>query len=82
MVTERILERDEWQKLANAHAVKVAPIAQDVRERRDRATPHPIDDFMWDYYTLRPSRLEWWHPGLGTILLDAPEYAEKPRLQK
>ena len=77
MVTERILERDEWQKLANAHAIKVAPIAQDVRERRDRATPHPIDDFMWDYYTLRPSRLEWWHPGIGTVLLDAPEYAEK-----
>lgn len=77
MASERILERDEWQELANSHAVRVAPIANNVRDRKDRAARHPIDDFMWDYYTLRPSRLEWWHPGLGTVLLDAPEYAEK-----
>ena len=42
--------------------------------RRDRSTRHPIDDFMWDYYTLRPARLERWHPGFGIGLLDAPEY--------
>ena len=77
MTVGRILEREEWQKQAAAHADRVAPIAHSVRKRRDSANRHPIDDFMWDYYTLRPSRLEWWHPGLGNILLDAPEYAEK-----
>lgn len=70
----KVLERESWLRLSQAHAQKVAPISQGVRHRRDRATKHPIDDFMWDYYTLRPARLERWHPGFGVQLLDAPEY--------
>lgn len=68
------LERRDWLERARAHADLVAPIAHSVRKRRDTATKHPIDDFMWDYYTLRPARLERWHPGFGFRLLDAPEY--------
>lgn len=70
-----VLERKDWQLLAKQYAQQVAPIAQNVRKRRDTATKHPIDDFMWDYYTLRPARLERWHPGFGVQLMDAPEYA-------
>lgn len=76
LVSEKIvLERKDWQLLAKQYAQQVAPIAQNVRKRRDTATKHPIDDFMWDYYTLRPARLERWHPGFGVQLMDAPEYA-------
>lgn len=75
MSEKRVLERKDWQLLADQYAQQVAPIAQNVRKRRDTATKHPIDDFMWDYYTLRPARLERWHPGFGVQLMDAPEYA-------
>ncbi len=74
MTSPAILDRKQWQELAAEHARKVAPIAAKVRKRHDTASRHPIDDFMWDYYTLRPSRLERWHPGFGVKLLDAPEY--------
>ncbi|MEY2672538.1 MAG: hypothetical protein RLZZ508_415 [Actinomycetota bacterium] len=70
----KVLEREVWLEQARHHADKVAPIATQVRKRRDTASKHPIDDFMWDYYTLRPARLERWHPGFGIGLLDAPEY--------
>ena len=69
-----VLERSSWQELAQGHAARVAPIAANVRKRHRDSTRHPVDDFMWDYYTLRPSRLERWHPGFGVWLSDAPEY--------
>lgn len=77
MLKAKILDRNSWQELAAAHGAKVAPIAASVRKRRDSSARHPIDDFLWDYYTLRPSRLERWHPGAGVQLEDAPEYVHQ-----
>lgn len=77
MLDSKTLARPSWLELAAIHGAKVAPIAANIRKRRDRSDRHPIDDFLWDYYTLRPSRLERWHPGFGIGLEDAPEYARQ-----
>ena len=34
---------------------------------------HPVEDFLFTYYTLKPGQFKRWHPGAGIILLDAPE---------
>src|SRR6185312_13232047 len=29
---------------------------------------HPVWDFLWTYYSLRPRQLRIWHPGFGVVL--------------
>jgi len=41
--------------------------------RRDRGLPHPIADFLFEYYPFPFSLLENWHPGTGLVLeADSP----------
>ena len=41
--------------------------------RRDRGQPHPIVDFLFEYYPFPFSLLENWHPGVGLALeADSP----------
>ncbi|RCV56179.1 3-methyladenine DNA glycosylase, partial [Marinitenerispora sediminis] len=44
--------------------------------RRERGVRHPVEDFLFEYYSHRPARLRRWHPGAGTVLL-GPEAAER-----
>ena len=46
------------------------------RARKARGEKHPVLDFLFSYYSHRPSRLERWHPGLGVVLTgpSAQEY--------
>jgi hypothetical protein len=39
--------------------------------RRRTATPHPVEDFLFTYYSYRPARLRRWHPGAGVVLAGA-----------
>ena len=34
---------------------------------------HPIYDFLFEYYSFSPSRLECWSPGIGVVLEDIEE---------
>lgn len=45
------------------------------RARSVEHRPHPVEDFLFSYYSLRPSQLRRWHPGAGTGLRDAPQRA-------
>lgn len=71
-----VLTAEEWQPRAHAHAMQVDAWSEGRRNRR--GTPHPIDDFLWDYYSFRPAHLRRWHPGYGIALEDAPEHAQWP----
>lgn len=42
-------------------------------DRRARGQHHPVWDFLFDYYWLRPTHLRRWHPGLGRVLDDAAD---------
>lgn len=70
------LTTGQWQDRAAAHRERAQALLGDVVERRRRAQRHPVEDFLFDYYTLRPGDLLRWHPGAGVELEDpAGEYA-------
>jgi hypothetical protein len=67
---------DEWRPLAAAHAEQVD--AWSLGRRTRQGVRHPIDDFLWHYYSFRPAHLRRWHPGVGVALEDAAEHATWP----
>lgn len=71
------LVREEWLPRAIAHRVRVEGLSADVRTRKQHGISHPIDDFMWTYYSQRPTQFMRWHPGYVVRLDDAPEYARE-----
>lgn len=48
------------------------------RERRRRHEAHPVLDFLFTYYSHRPTQLEQWHPGPGVALRDADGFLAVP----
>lgn len=71
----RILERTAWAPLADAHRDRARRHTVPILSRRVAGEKHPVHDFLFEYYNLSPGALERWHPGVGVILRDAPEYA-------
>ena len=72
------LEGDGWRRAASEHAARVDAELGDVVARRVRGLKHPVDDFLFQYYNLRPSQLRSWHPGIGVGLRDAGGFADRP----
>ncbi|MEX5298107.1 3-methyladenine DNA glycosylase [Kocuria sp. CPCC 205292] len=70
-----VLPREEWEPRAHAHEQRAARYADPFVARRHRGQKHPVEDFLFTYYTLKPAQLKRWHPGAGTVLLDAAERA-------
>ena len=72
----QVLDRGSWVVRAEAHSARIdAYITPHLDLRRD-AIKHPVHDFLFTYYSQRPVQLRRWHPGYGSQLLDAPEYAD------
>jgi hypothetical protein len=65
----------EWRPRAQAYERRADVATAGHRERSSRGEKHAIDDFLYDYYSTRPSLLRRWHPGVGVVLEDAPEHA-------
>lgn len=57
-----------WLAAEAAHAARVVPWIDPHLERRRRGERHPVADFLFDYYSLRPAQLRRWHPGIGVVL--------------
>lgn len=71
-----VLGRDVWQARAEAHEARADPELAPVIARRTRGIKHPVEDFLFHYYNLRPRQLRLWTPGVGVMLEDAPEHAD------
>jgi hypothetical protein len=58
-----------------AHEARVDGWTAGHRERASTGTPHPVEDFLFTYYSHRPSRLRRWSPGAGVHLegYDGPQ---------
>ncbi|TLM82203.1 3-methyladenine DNA glycosylase [Pseudarthrobacter sp. NamE2] len=65
----RVLAADEWRALEDAHQQRVSRYADPYLARRSAGQKHPVEDFLFTYYTQKPGQLRRWHPGAGTILL-------------
>jgi hypothetical protein len=69
----RVLPASVWQPMRDRHAARVEPWVRPHLERRGGGTKHPVEDFLFTYYSFRPAALQRWHPGFGTALADAEE---------
>ncbi|GGB16230.1 hypothetical protein GCM10011492_02430 [Flexivirga endophytica] len=67
-----------WAPLAAAHEHRVDELTAAHRQRRRGGRAHPVEDFLFTYYSHRPSRLRRWHPGVGVALEDAGDRASWP----
>ncbi|MEY2635276.1 MAG: hypothetical protein RIS75_1216, partial [Actinomycetota bacterium] len=65
---------EQWQSQAQSHYELVDQLTVEVRERKQSGVRHPIEDFLWEYYSLRPNHLRRWHPGWNAHLEGASEY--------
>ncbi|GAA2521572.1 3-methyladenine DNA glycosylase [Pilimelia columellifera] len=66
-----VLDRPAWQARQAAHESRVDQWLTPHLRRRDRGLKHPVHDFLFTYYSLRPGQLRRWQPGAGVVLLDA-----------
>ncbi|MDP3851291.1 MAG: hypothetical protein Q8Q59_12360 [Luteolibacter sp.] len=57
-----------WLERADAHRARAERHTGPARERRDRGLPHPIADFLFEYYPFPFALLENWQPGTGVAL--------------
>ena len=64
-----VLPEDEWLPRAQAHAERAARFAEPFVARRNARKKHPVEDFLFTYYTHKPGQLGRWHPGAGVALL-------------
>ena len=71
-----VLSREQWTRRERAHQDRVSRWTEPFLERRSRGEKHPVEDFLFTYYTLSPAQFTRWHPGPGVVLLDAPERAD------
>lgn len=69
------LSRAEWSARADAHAARADALTADHRARAGRAERHPVEDFLFTYYSYKPAILRRWHPGPGVVLRNADERA-------
>ncbi|MCG7596653.1 3-methyladenine DNA glycosylase [Mycobacterium sp. PSTR-4-N] len=57
-----------WQERAAAHRRRADALLAPHVERRQAGLAHPVFDFLFTYYRLRPRHLRVWHPGYGVVL--------------
>ena len=63
-----LLTEDVWQARRAAHEQRVDAWTGPHLERRRRREKHPVEDFLFEYYSHRPNLLRRWHPGAGVTL--------------
>jgi len=72
----RILDPAQWRPMQEEHQAKVDALTAAHRARAGVGRPHPVEDFLFTYYSLRPAQLRRWHPGFGVALAGAEERSE------
>ncbi|MEH1014526.1 3-methyladenine DNA glycosylase [Micromonospora sp. CPCC 206060] len=66
-----VLDRTDWLAHRDAHTERVDRWLVPHLARRRSGVKHPVEDFLFTYYSHRPAQLRRWHPGAGVTLRDA-----------
>jgi hypothetical protein len=66
-----VLGEADWSDRERRHLTRVDDFLGPHLERAKRNEAHPVWDFLFSYYSLRPRLLRRWHPGYG-VALDGP----------
>ncbi|MUU70989.1 3-methyladenine DNA glycosylase [Pseudarthrobacter sp. GA104] len=64
----KLLAPDVWRPMEEAHHQRVSRYADPYLARRSAGKKHPVEDFLFTYYTQKPGQLRRWHPGAGYVL--------------
>ncbi|MFC7336125.1 3-methyladenine DNA glycosylase [Haloferula chungangensis] len=76
------LQQSEWQRLAAEHRRRAERWTVPARQRHTHGVPHPIEDFLFTYYSFTLGKLETWHPPFGCSLEAsdkmAPQFERAP----
>ena len=70
-----VLAPAEWRAREAAHHDRVDGLIAGHLARGRRGEKHPVEDFLFTYYSHRPAQLRRWHPGAGVVLAGAAERA-------
>ena len=62
------LDVADWQARRRAHEERVDAWLTPHLARRRSGVKHPVEDFLFTYYSHRPAQLRRWHPGAGVVL--------------
>jgi hypothetical protein len=65
---DHVLTEAEWERRRAAHEARVDRWLAPHLARRRRGVKHPVEDFLFTYYSHRPAELRRWHPGPGVVL--------------
>jgi hypothetical protein len=71
-----VLSEADWPARQARHHQQVDELLAGHRERSDRGQPHPVEDFLFTYYSFRPAHLRRWQPGAG-VALSGPAALER-----
>lgn len=63
------LDEVEWRAREEAHHSRVDTYAIPYLQRRSAGKKHPVEDFLFTYYTQKPGQLRRWHPGANAVLI-------------
>jgi hypothetical protein len=62
------MDPEQWTARAEAYAERVDTFVAPHIKRARAGEVHPVWDFLFRYYNLRPGQLRCWHPGYGVLL--------------
>lgn len=68
------LPQEDWLPRQAAYQQRVRRYSDPYLARRSAGQKHPVEDFLFTYYTQKPGQLLRWHPGAG-VVLSGPEAA-------
>lgn len=63
-----LLTDEAWSAREAAHVQRVRRYSDPYLARRSAGRKHPVEDFLFNYYTQKPGQLLRWHPGAGVVL--------------
>jgi hypothetical protein len=70
-----VLDEVEWTTRRDAHEARVDRWLRPHLARRQERVAHPVEDFLFTYYSHCPAALRRWHPGYGFGLERGSSYA-------
>jgi hypothetical protein len=73
LAAPEVLSPEVWQERAAAHEERVARWIDPHLRRRHTGESHPVEDFLFTYYSQSPAALRRWHPGYGAALCAAED---------
>ncbi|MFE7844991.1 3-methyladenine DNA glycosylase [Microbacterium sp. NPDC057407] len=71
LATAELLGAAQWQERDREHRKRADALTKAHRERSTRGEKHPVEDFLFTYYSYKPAMLRRWHPGEGVELAGA-----------